>query len=325
MCTAVTYNAADCLFGRNLDLEYSYNESVVITPRNFPLKFRRTEALCTHFAVIGTAIIKDSYPLYYDAMNEKGLACAALNFPQYAAYLPPQKNKTNLASFELMQWIMAQCSSVYDIKNRLCGINITDDVFSSAFPLTPLHWIFADKHASITAEPLPGGIKVYDNPVGVLTNSPTFDIQMFNLNNYIGLSAKNPENTFTNTLPLSAYSRGMGGLGLPGDLSSVSRFVRTVFTKLNATKVETEAESISQFFHILAAAEHTKGCVKVDGKDEITVYTSCMNLCRGIYLYTTYSNQSITAVQLFNENLDSSRLISYPFLRTQKITLQNSV
>ena len=109
------------------------------------------------------------------------------------------------------------------------------------------------------------------------------------LNNYRGLSTKQPENTFAPGVELSAYSRGMGGLGLPGDLSSQSRFVRVAFTKQNSKSDDSENASVSQFFHILGSVDQQRGlCEVTDGKYEITLYTSCCNCDKGIYYYTTY-------------------------------------
>ena len=131
--------------------------------------------------------------------------------------------------------------------------------------------------------------QVYDDPVGVLTNNPPFPVQLFALNNYAGVSRKQPENPFAGTLKLDAYSRGMGAMGIPGDLSSQSRFVKAAFTKLSSVSGDSEKESVSQFFHILGSVDQQRGCCEVgDGKYEITIYTSCCNADKGIYYYTTY-------------------------------------
>ena len=168
------------------------------------------------------------------------------------------------------------------------------------------------------------GLHIYDNPVGVLTNNPPFDMQMFALNNYAGLSSRQPDNTFADKLKLNAYSRGMGAMGLPGDLSSQSRFVRVAFTKLNAMSSDTEEESVSQFFHILGSVEQQRGCCEVsDGKYEITIYTSCCNAAKGIYYYTTYDNHQITAVDMHKENLDGTELIRYPIITKGEVRWQN--
>ena len=165
---------------------------------------------------------------------------------------------------------------------------------------------------------------VYDNPVGVLTNNPPFDEQMFQLNNYMNLSPKAPQNHFCEKLPLYTYSRGMGALGLPGDLSSASRFARVAFTRLHAMSGESEKESISQFFHILGSVDQQRGCCEVaDGKYEITLYTSCCNATKGIYYYTTYENHQITAVDMHRENLDGETLVHYPIVTGEHILWQN--
>ena len=117
----------------------------------------------------------------------------------------------------------------------------------------------------------------------------------------------------------------MGALGLPGDLSSQSRFVRAAFTKLNSVSGDSEGESVSQFFHILGSVEQQRGCCLAgEGKYEITIYTSCCNADRGIYYYTTYENSQITAVDVHREELDGESLARYPMFREQQIHLQNA-
>ena len=196
--------------------------------------------------------------------------------------------------------------------------------FSDALPLSPLHWMISDREASITVEAVKEGLRIYENPVGVLTNNPPFDMQLFQLNNYMSLSTKEPVNHFSKKLDLNVYSRGMGAMGLPGDLSSASRFVKAAFTKMNAVSGTSESESISQFFHILGAVTQQRGCVCMgDGKYEITVYSSCCNTDKGIYYYKTYENSQITAVDMQKENLEGNELISYPLVKEQQILRLN--
>ncbi len=324
MCTAITYNTKNHYFGRNLDLEYSYKETVTITPRNYNFKFRKVKDINKHYALIGMAFVNDNYPLYYDAMNEKGLGMAGLNFPKNADYKNEQSNKDNIAPFEFIPWILSQCANLKEAKELLSKINIVNIDFSEELKVSPLHWIISDKENSITVECVKDGLKIYDNPVGVLTNNPTFDIHMFNLNNYMNMSIEQPDNTFSKKLNLEAYSRGMGALGLPGDLSSASRFVKATFTKMNSLSGDSESESISQFFHILGSVEQQRGCVHMGGdKYEITIYSSCLNLDKGIYYYTTYENSQITGVDMHKENLESSELISYDLIKGQQIYIQN--
>lgn len=324
MCTAVSYRTKDHYFGRNLDYEFSYSETVTITPRNYPFIFRKVKDLPSHYAMIGMAYVVEDYPLYYEATNEKGLSMAGLNFPDNAVYLPEQEGKDNVSPFELIPWILGQCATVKECRGLLERIHLVNIHFSEQLPLSPLHWLISDRESSITLEAVKDGVKVYENPVGVLTNNPPFETQMFLLNNYMGLSAQTIENRFSEELNLKAYSRGMGGMGLPGDLSSASRFVKASFTKMNSVSGEDESESISQFFHILSSVEQQRGCVHMgNGQYEITIYSSCCNTDKGVYYYTTYENSQITAVDMNRENLDAKQLISYPLVKGQQIRWEN--
>ena len=234
MCTAATYRTKDHYFGRTLDYEFSYQESVTVTPRNYPFCFRKMGELRKHYAMIGMAYVVGDYPLYYDATNEKGLSMAGLNFVGNAVYCEEVPGKDNIAQFEFIPWILGQCANIAEVKEKLQNINLLNEGFSEQLPVSQLHWMISDREASITVECVAEGLKGYDNPVGVLTNNPPFNMQMFNLNNYMGLSTEPPQNTFSKELSLSAYSRGMGAMGMPGDLSSASRFVRVAFTKMNS-------------------------------------------------------------------------------------------
>ena len=324
MCTAVAYKTKDYYFGRNLDLEYSYHETVTITPRNYCFRFRNTEDMTTHYAIIGMAYVVDSYPLYYDATNEKGLSVAALNFPDNAVYQGVKEEKINVASYELIAWILSRFSSVDEVLKVAGKVNITNQSFNKELPVSPLHFMIADKKKSIVLEPMTMGLMVYDNPVNVLTNNPPFLYHITNLNNYMSLTSEKPKNNFSDKLSLNQYSRGMGSLGLPGDLSSASRFVRAAFTSLNSISGESEVESVSQFFHILNSVYQQRGCVKMDkGIYEKTVYSSCCNTDKGIYYYTTYENSRITAVDMHKEDLNGQELISYELVKTQQINYQN--
>lgn len=325
MCTAATYKTKDFYFGRTLDYEFSYGDEITITPRNYSFHFRHSDkVLNSHYAIIGMAHVAGDYPLYYDAINEKGLGMAGLNFVGNAVYAEPVSEKENVAQFEFIPWILSQCAALEEARQKLSVMNLTNTQFSEMFPCAQLHWILADTSGCIVIESMKDGLHIYDNPVGVLTNNPPFPQQMFQLNNYQGLSPKQPKNTFAPGLELQSYSRGMGALGLPGDLSSASRFAKVAFTRMNSTSGESEAESVSQFFHILDSVDQQRGCCEVaDGKYEITIYTSCCNATKGIYYYTTYENHQICAVNMNHENLDTDSLIRYPVLAEQQIHFQN--
>ena len=316
MCTAATYKTKDFYFGRTLDYEFSYGDEITITPRNYIFEFRHMEKLSSHYAIIGMAHVAGDYPLYYDAVNEKGLGMAGLNFVGNAVYNEVENGKENVAQFEFIPWILGKCATVQEAKECLKKINLVKTPFSEMLPCAQLHWI--------TVESMADGLHVWDNPAGVLTNNPPFDQQMFMLNNYMHLSPRQPENHFSESLGLKTYSRGMGALGLPGDLSSASRFARAAFVKDHSFSGDSEEESVSQFFHILGSVDQQRGCCEVEpGKYEITLYTSCCNCDKGIYYYTTYENHQISAVDMHHEDLDGTVPVRYPVLQGEKICLQN--
>ncbi len=321
MCTAITFKTKDHYFGRNMDLEYTYQEAVTVTPRRFPFHFRRTKSLTEHYGLLGMATIAEGYPLYYDATNEAGLSMAGLNFPGNAVYYSLRSGADNIAPFELIPWILGQCATVREATVLLSRLNLANIPFSQEYPLSPLHWILADRTCAITIEPMSDGLNIHENPVGVLTNNPPFDYHICNLKNYLNLTREAPINRFASELELTPFSRGMGAIGLPGDLSSPSRFVRAAFTKFNSVCKHTESASISQFFHILGSVAQQNGCVRVGDGFERTVYSSCCNVDKGIYYYTTYENSQITGVNMHKEELDGDQLISYPLITQQQIRM----
>ena len=324
MCTAATYCASDFYFGRNLDYEFSYGDEVTLTPRNYPFTFRKLPPMNSHYAIIGMAYVTNNVPLYYDAINEKGLGVAGLNFVGNAAYQPEISGKDNVAQYELIPWLLGQCATLTEARTLLSRMSMINIPYSDMLPLAQLHWLIADRTGAITVEATADGLHVYENPVGVLTNNPPFPLQMFHLNNFRALSPRTPESSFAPGLQLDDYSRGLGGLGLPGDLSSQSRFVRAAFVRMNSRCEDTEAACVSQFFHLLGAVEQQRGCCELkDGKYEITLYTSCCNTTKGIYYYTTYDNRQITAVDMHRENLDGAKLIRYPLITEMQIRQQN--
>ena len=318
MCTAITYQGSDHYFGRNLDLEYHYQEAVVITPRKYLFPFEKKPG----YALIGIATVKDHYPLYYDAMNEMGLAMAGLNFPDNAWYAPCKQGKSAVAPHDFIPWVLRKFASVKEATEGISKIKIVDVPYGE-FPQSTLHWLLCDKEQAVTIEQTKSGLHIYHNPVGVLANNPPFPYHMTNLANYMHLQNGQPANTLCPGTDLPHYSRGMGAMGLPGDLSSASRFVRAVFTRQNALQFKEEAAAVSQCFQILGAVKQTAGCVKHGEHLEKTVYTSCCNLDKGIYYYTTYENSQLTGVHLYHEDLESEDLITYPLCFEQHIRMEN--
>ncbi len=324
MCTALTLTTKDHYFGRTLDLDCSYGEEVCIIPRNCPLNFRKMGVVNKHYAMIGMATVVNDMPLFYDATNEFGLSMSGLNFPGNAYYSPHVEGKENITPFEFIPWILGQCKNVQEAKKLLDRIHLVDIAFSEKLPLSPLHWMLADYESSIVVEVMKDGLHIHENPVGVMTNNPPFEQQMFHLNNYRNLRVDNGENHFSTELPLQEYCQGLGGIGLPGDVSSMSRFVRIAFGRAHSVCKEDESSSVNQFFHLLSSVEMTRGICYTDTKKwDITVYISCMNMNKGLYYYTTYDNRMIHCVDMHKENLDGDVVSRFPLVLNSGIYYQN--
>jgi choloylglycine hydrolase len=194
--------------------------------------------------------------------------------------------KINVAQFEFIPYILSACATVKEVREKLVNINITNIAFNQNLPCAELHWIIADKSDCITVEQSADGLKVYENNVGVLTNSPPFPFQIYNLNNYMSLSPKPADNRFSKEIPLYNHSFGMGALGLPGDLSSSSRFVRSAYYKHN---ILPEPQGEKTFFKVLDSCFQPKGLTVTDaGTLEYTAYTTCYDCENGVCYYKDY-------------------------------------
>ena len=324
MCTSISYKRNDFYFGRNLDVEFSFNEKVVITPSNYYFKLSNGQDFNSQYALIGIAAVVGSYPLYYEAVNEKGLAIAGLNFPKNAYYLEPKENKHNIAPFEFVPWLLGSVTSVKEARELLKDLNLTNIRFEPNMPLSPLHWMISDKEESIIVEPLEEGVKVYDNPYDVLTNNPPFQYHLWNMHNYINLSPENGTNEFSEKYNLSNYGVGMGSIGLPGDTSSASRFVRAAFNLTNSNNEDKEELNVAQFFHVLDSVAMLKGStITDDDKNDITLYSCCINASKGIYYYKTYDNNRINAISLNEHNKHAKEPTIYPLNLKQDINYLN--
>lgn len=324
MCTGLSYTNDTFYFGRNLDLEYALNNKVVVTPRDYTFKLRKEEELTSHYSLIGMAMVVDNYPLYFDAVNEKGLGMCGLNFDGFAVYHDEQKDKKNITPFEFIPYLLGKCATVQEAKALLKDINLINISFSEKLQLSPLHWLISDKDSSIVVESTAEGLQVYVNQFGVLANNPSFPYHKYNMSNYLNLTSNIPENRLSSKVDLDVYSRGMGAIGLPGDLSSSSRFVRAAYACLNSVADKTENANVSQFFHILDfVAQPRGGAMAPEGIYEITQYSSCVSTETQTYYYKTYENSQICAVSMKDLPLDSSDLFVYELEKDQAINYTN--
>ncbi len=300
MCTAIFDNKYGAYFARTLDLECSYGEKIMRVSSGDTLHFvHEGERACEH-SFIGMAHDTGSQPLFYDAVNEKGLCAAALNFPVYADYREQKEGRINLASFEIIPYILSRCASIGEARCALDGVAITSDDFSPTLKSTPLHWMIADRAQAIVVESVAEGLRIYDNPFGVMTNSPPFPYHAARICDYSYLSPEPQKNRILPDLDLTPYSRGLGSFGLPGDYSSDSRFVRALFAKehtlLPFHEDDTARKVAAQrrIFDILGTVSLPYGIARTEkGEPIYTVYTSCIDMDRCEYSYFTYEDRDI--------------------------------
>ena len=324
MCTCIEFKTNDNYFGRNLDLEYRFNEKVVITPRNYEFKLKNKDIIKTKYSIIGMATVIENYPLYAEATNEKGLSIAGLYFPGNAYFFDNKESKLNLTPYELIPYFLGMFSTIVEIKESIENLNITNIPFAENLPVTELHWMISDGKECIIIEQMKDGLKIYNNPLGVLTNNPPFDYHILNISNYRNLTPYYEESRFSPKIDLKQYGQGMGAIGLPGDNSPTSRFVRATFNKMNSVCDSDENSSVTQFFHILDSVAMVQGTtITKEKKYDITTYSCCINTSKGIYYYKTYKNNQITAIKLTEKEKNSETLSVYNLIETQQIKYEN--
>lgn len=325
MCTSIAMKTTDFYFGRTMDLTHELFDYVVLTPRNYPFVFRQAGVMPKHYALLGAAMIADGFPLYAEAVNEKGLCMAGLNFPDNAYYTSePSSDCSNVSPFELIYWVLGKCATIAEAKTLLAATNLINIPFNENTPLAPLHWHIADCSSSITLESTKEGMSVFDNDVGVLTNNPTFQFQMTNMCQYLNLTTGAPQNCFSEKYHLLPFGQGLGSFGLPGDYSPASRFIKAAYLNINSVNSSNEQGSIAQLFHILDAVSVIRGSiVSPENQYDITTYSCCINATKGIYYYKTYSNNQLNAIDMNREDLDGTFLKRFPLVKTQQIAWAN--
>lgn len=290
-----------------MDLFNEIKKEIIITPKNYIVNFKKLESINNHYAVIGIGMIQDNFPLYYDAINEYGLGFVALNFPNYCKYYKYRSKYINLAPFELGLYLLINFKSINEIKNIIKNINLCNIDFSKDLKNTPLHFMISDQKETIVIEPTLEGFKIYDNPFDILTNSPPFSYHKTNLLNYINLTNKDIKNNLNPSLNFTHYSHGMGAIGLPGDFSSTSRFIKGYFVK---SFLDLSIDNVLQSFKCLDSISMIKGCVQVNDLYEYTVYSSLYDLKKGILYYKTYLNPIIKSRNIYDYDINSSFLIN---------------
>lgn len=314
MCTALTIVNDGMFFGRNLDLDEHFNEQIVIVSRNYPIVLKNESSLDQHYAIMGTATLINHYPLFADGFNEKGLAMAGLNFPHGCSYSDtPKQNCINLTPYEIILYTLAKYETVAQVKKDYQNLNLYAQDFMTGVGCATLHWILSDEHDCIVIESRHDGLKIIDNPTGIMTNCPNFEYHLTNLDYYISLNTKQPTNQWMKDMDLKVIGSGSGSFGLPGDYSSPSRMIRANFLKQAFVKTADVDETVVSFFHTLDGVSYVKGsAVNENGTLEYTLYSNCFDTKRKTYYYKTYQGYQIAKLSMDHVDLDVNQIYHYP-------------
>jgi len=322
MCTSLTLMTTNQIntLARTMDFAFALDPQLIFVPRQLPIVSEVDQtARPVKYAMMGIGRNLGSY-LFADGLNEAGLACASLYFPGYATYSEAiSPDYINLAPHEIVGWLLTNFATLEEVKAAIPKLNIVSTPLKMMNVITPLHWIITDKSGqTLVIEPMKDGIVVHDNPLGVMTNSPDFDWHLTNIRNYIGVSPHKIGSIQLNGLSFSPFGGGSGSIGLPGDYTPPSRFLRALFGREAINPIETEDACINAAFHILAAVDIPKGSVITDEGMDFTQYTACMVCNTGTYYFKTYDNNQIGRACLFNEDLDAQQPKVWEMLKNQQ-------
>ncbi|MCD2493121.1 choloylglycine hydrolase family protein [Lacrimispora sp. NSJ-141] len=317
MCTAMTIQTihGDTFFGRTMDFSYLLDPELYIVPKGY----RWNTMLNTHqfrnpYSFIG--IGQDISPITFaDGVNDMGFAAAALYFPGYAQYDAPDSDdssKIPVAAVELLSLLLGSCASVEHAVSLLDTIRIIGVADSITHSVAPLHWLIADQNGRcVVIEKVAAGLRLYDDSIGVLSNSPDFPWHMANLRNYMNITASQQDEAHWNSVSLTPFGQGAGTFGLPGDYTPPSRFVRTAYHKSHAFTPTGDKEAVLSCFHIMESVSIPKGSVMTDrGAPDYTQYTAFMNLTSKKYFFRTYANSQITTASLDKNSRGGPEILS---------------
>lgn len=314
MCTGIRFVdvAGKMYAGRNLDWECGYGQKIVVTPRNYvrPYAF---EQHATGFATIGTCIVVENVPLYFDCGNEKGLYIAGLNFPGYAQYeANAVEGKTNVAAYEFPLWVASSFTSVDEAEAALKNVAIVGKPINENYPVALLHFLICDAKRSIVVEYMPDGIHIHHDAVDVLTNQPTFDWHMEHLRSYLNLSSEFQPTVKWGNVELAPYGSGENLVGMPGSNYSPDRFVRVAYYNTHYPVQSGESANVTRLFRTLGSVEQfLGGGLMEDGKYEYTVYTGGFSSVTNTYYMSVYENPAIKSYPMSDADLSATALYTF--------------
>ncbi len=313
MCTVVTYKGNGNYVARNLDVAFSYNEEAVFVPRNVKFNFRHIEDLTSHYSIIGIGTRIKDVPLFYEACNEYGLFIAGLNFPGNAKYYDYQDDKHNLAPWELTPYLLGSFKTVKEVSEFLKELNILNEPYMENLPNAPLHYYISDKDEAIIIETTEDGMNVYPAEYKTMTNNPPYPQHK----QYADMILAKVSNDYKKASSVEEQCVGLAGVGLPGDASSKSRFVKAAFL----AKYQTEKSYTGEIMHgvrIMDQVSMMKGTVKCeDNSDDYTVYSVVYDLDNFKMYYKLYDSSSAKYAEFESTDKNLSNYVYAPLERNE--------
>ena len=322
-CTGIRLIAQDgtVIRARTLEFGLDLESEVLMIPRNFSRTGTTPQGATgmkwkSKYASLGANGV--GLPFIFDGVNEKGMTVGLFYFPTSAGYekFDPAKADRTLAPWELGSWILENFATVQELRQNISNVVVADVVFPAWGFTPPAHFVVQDETGtSIVIEYVDGKLHVHDNPLGVITNSPTFDWHMTNLRNYVNFSMVNRPPVKVGSVTLVGFGQGTGMLGLPGDFTPPSRFVRAVAYSTSVFPSATGDDAILQAFHILNNFDIPKGAARDAEKDakgnvtaDYTLWTSAINSQARRFYFRTYENSQIRSVDLLKMPLDATTI-----------------
>ncbi len=317
MCTSMTLQTqqGEIFFGRTMDFSHDIQPEIYIVPKNYVWNDALNMNVITNrYSFIGIGQELDGIMGFFDGVNEKGFAAAALYFSGYAQYnqLLPCMTARPIASFDFLQYILGSCASIQDLRRVLSNISIIGMPDPVTQTIAPLHWIAVDQTGKcVVIEQTINGLRLFDNPIGVMANSPDFPWHMTNLRNYMEISPYQTEEVFWDNIPLKPFGLGGGTTLLPGGFTSPERFVRTAYLKTHVPTPKNASEAVVSCFHIMEGVSIPRGAViSARNTYDYTKYTAFINTNTCEYYYKTYDNMQLVKVGLFEDHKESDQPLS---------------
>ena len=301
MCTAISLLSKknENFFGRTMDFSYDIEPSFYVFPKNQSWKNQINNSTITNkYGIIAIGQEAEGMLGIFDGVNDNGFAGAALYFPGFAEYCSSANEKLPIASVDFLLYLLGCCGSVDELKDVVSNVSIMGISDPVTQTVAPLHWITTDKSGKCAViEQTKNGLQIFENPIGVLANSPNFEWQMTNLRNYTELTSNQTSEACWDNVILKPFGQGGGSMLLPGGYTSPERFSRTAFIKTHTVLHENTPEFITTCFNIMSSVTVVKGVVLTDRDTyDYTKYTAFINVCTGEYYYRPYYGSEIIRV-----------------------------